>query len=847
MSEPGIRHPWEAILRDVEKPGRYTGGEWNAVRKDPASVRVKVALAFPDVYEIGMSYPGQKILYDRLNRRPDVLAERVFAPWPDLEKALRTAGLPLPSIENRIPLAEFDILGFSLLYELNYSNILTILDLAGLPLRSADRRGLSPLVIAGGPAAFNPEPVAEIFDLFVIGDGEEAFPELLDRWIEAGSGGRSGDNFLRKLAEIPGVYAPGLYETHRPSGSPLLAVRPKADAPASVSKRVLSAFDRAPFPTDIVVPNVQSVFDRVAVEVARGCPQKCRFCQATNLYAPYRIKDPSLVVETVMRSAASTGYQDASLFALSVGDYPFLNETVGALMDGLERDRIALSLSSLRPKTLSAEIARAISRVRKTGFTIVPEAGSARLRRVINKDLTEEDILDAAANAFREGWRLLKLYVMIGLPTETPEDVEAILVLLEKIVAVGRGILGGPPRINLSVSSFIPKPHTPFQWAPMAGEETLRERQLAIKRGLGRHRYIEVKAHPIESSVLEAVFSRGDRRLTGVLIRAWRKGARFDGWTDSFRPDFWSEAFREEGLDPGLYLGALDRQAALPWDHIRTGVTKAFLLREFDRALRAEPTPSCLETKCGLCQGCDFWRVGPPSLSPSPAGRPPVVPALGLPADDVVRYRVVYAKEGPARFFGHQDLLNILQRTLRRTGVHPTFSEGFHPKMRLACVPPLPLGMEGRAEIFEFWASRSIDENEFLEAMNRRSPEGLRFVGMTKVGNGERPLHERIRAVEYSLPVEEAEVRAAFARVRAERRAPPSGDLDLFRLLAGEGEKVGRRVPSEFPDTGGPNRIVFRFSFDPARPPRPQDFIASALGLSQASHHLVRERFLLAD
>ncbi|MGD0781587.1 MAG: radical SAM protein [Candidatus Aminicenantales bacterium] len=396
----------------VEKPSRYAGGEWNAIRKDPASVRSRIVLAFPDLYEIGMSYLGQKILYERANARPDVLAERVFAPWPDFERALRAAGEPLRSLENGIPLAGFDIVAFSLLYELNDSNVLTILDLGGIPVSAAGRSAEHPRVLAGGPAVFNPEPLGGVFDAFFLGDGEEGLLEICDAWAASKGGSRRRAERVAALAEIPGVYVPSLYETFRTSGSPLLAVRPGGGsrAPAVVHKRVLASFARSAFPEKIVVPNLQAVFDRVAVEVARGCPQKCRFCQATSLYAPYRVKDPGCVIDAVRNSVEATGYEDASLFGLSVGDYPYLEPVVERLMASLAPRRVSLSLSSLRPKRLSAEIAETITKVRKTGFTLVPEAGTERLRRVINKPVEDGDLWEAADHAFRSGWRLLKLY-----------------------------------------------------------------------------------------------------------------------------------------------------------------------------------------------------------------------------------------------------------------------------------------------------------------------------------------------------------------------------------------------------------------------------------------------------
>ncbi|HDT14174.1 MAG TPA: TIGR03960 family B12-binding radical SAM protein, partial [Candidatus Aminicenantes bacterium] len=455
------------LLARVEKPGRYVGGEWNEIRKDPSRVRVKVALAFPDAYEIGMSYLGQKILYDRLNKDRGVLAERVFAPWPDLERELRAAGLPLGSLESGRPLDAFDIVGFSLLYELNDSNVLTILDLGRVPLVSADRGEDDPLVIAGGPAAFNPEPVADIFDLIYVGDGEEGLPEIVRTAADTRLRGLRRRDRLRELARIEGVYVPSLYDPAAVPGSPLLAPRPRPGAPAVVRKRLARDFARTPFPEKIVVPNVRVVFDRVAIEAARGCPQSCRFCQASTLYFPHRPKDPGLVYRTALRSLRQTGYEDLSLSALSIGDHPHLETIVRSLMEELGREKIALSLSSLRPGRLSRGLVESILKVRKTGFTLVPEAGTERLRAVLNKKIDDREIRDGLTFAFEGGWKLVKLYFMIGLPTETEEDLAGIVALVRGAIDLGRSILGRAPRIHVSLSSFIPKPHTPFQWLGM--------------------------------------------------------------------------------------------------------------------------------------------------------------------------------------------------------------------------------------------------------------------------------------------------------------------------------------------------------------------------------------------
>ncbi|MBN1940290.1 MAG: TIGR03960 family B12-binding radical SAM protein, partial [Candidatus Aminicenantes bacterium] len=841
MSE---RNAIERLFPRVEKPGRYTGGEWNAVRKEPERAEARIALAFPDVYEIGMSYLGQKILYERLNERPEWAAERVFAPWPDMEEALRATGTPLFSLENRTPLRDFDIVGFSLLYELNYSNVLTILDLGGIPLEAAGRGETDPLVIAGGPAVFNPEPVAEFFDAFFAGDGEEAFAEIVEHWLASGRKGLRRAERLRSLADLKGVYIPALYEAGPVGASALHIVRPRPEGggPYPIMKRLVSGFARSPFPADIVVPNVQSVFDRVAVEVARGCPQKCRFCQATSLYAPYRVKDPGAVTATAVRSVERTGYEDASLFSLSVGDYPYLSETVETLMTGLESRRASLSLSSLRPKGLSARIIREISRVRKTGFTLVAEAGTDRLRRVINKDVTDSDLMEAAANAFREGWRLLKIYVMIGLPTETLEDVEAIAGLAERLTFLGRETSGGAPQINLSVSSFIPKPHTPFQWAAMDPADVLLEKQRFLRDRLARRRNVKVKVHPIENSLLEGVFSRGDRRLGSVLLRAWKLGARFDSWGDKFRFDVWQQAFREEGVDPESYLAALDLEAVLPWDHMDTGMTREFFRRENDRALKAETTPSCLDESCGACRGCGWIKQVDKTFPPVPTGAGSNGAEErndGRRGGELLRVEAVYIKEGPIRYIGHNDLINTIQRTFRRAGVAVAYSEGFHPKMRMSFLPPLALGMEGRDERLEFRAGGPLDIAAALASLNACSPEGLRFRSLDVKDQDSVSLSRRLRGLVYGVDLADPRIVAAVSRSSASGERTLTGDKAADFVRA-------RIAASDFGPDGpvvevapSANRLLLKYSFNPQKAPRPQDAVSSLLGLADPAFVIV--------
>ena len=840
-----LERNWTRLLSRVEKPGRYIGGEWNEVRKSPDSVRLRLALAFPDVYEIGMSYLGQKILYDRLNAVPDWAAERVFAPWPDMEQALRRSGWPLVSLETKTPLHRFDILGFSLLYELNDSNILTMLDLGGIPLRQAARTDEHPLVIGGGPAAFNPEPLADYFDAFLLGDGEEAFPELARACLEFKRGGERRERILGEISRIPGVYVPSLYDPVRIPGARLVIPRPRTGAPARISKRILPSLT-GPYPERIIVPHVQAVFDRVAVEAARGCPQKCRFCQAAGLYFPFRCRPSADVVRAALRSLEATGFEDASLSALSVGDYPGLDGTVRTLMAELAPQGISLSLSSLRPRSLSAEVAESIIRVRKTGFTLVPEAGTERLRRVINKSLNDQDIIDASRNAFLQGWRLLKLYFMIGLPTERQDDLEGLESVVRTVLDVGRSVRKATPEIHVSVSSFIPKPHTPFQWLAMEDAAVLADKMRFVQDRLKRFRSVRLRMHDLETSLLEAVFSRGDRRLAGALEDAWNEGARFDSWRDHFRFETWEKALAGQGLDRREYLSALDVESPLPWDLIDTGLSKDGLKKELARAFREETTAPCAETDCRDCLGCS------PDYRPreEPIG-PPVEDRfrsrlLGRPAPSTVRYRAFFSKQDAARFLSHNDLANTLRRAFRRAGVSVLRSSGFHPKMLVSYLPALPLGMTGLGECLDFKSDRDIPEAEFLSGINASLPRGLEFSKLEALAPDAPSLGEALESMTYSLDWTQPDVRQALGAARASRDAVEEGEAALFEcLLAEDSSRSGPRTASLRAD--GPNRrLLLDVAYSPSGGPRPQDIVRELLpALEHPVFAMTREKVRL--
>jgi radical SAM family uncharacterized protein/radical SAM-linked protein len=596
------RDAYERLLPLVEKPGRYLGNERGAIRKDPTGVRVRFALAFPEVYEIAQSHLGLQILYDVLNRRADVAAERVYAPWPDLEALLRRRGLPLVSLETHTALHDFHVVGFSLQYELTYTNLLTMLELGRVPLRAAARAATDPLVIAGGPCAFNPEPLAPFLDAVVLGDGEEVVGEVCD--VVAAWDRRDRPAVLRALADVPGVYVPAFFVPRYAADGTLEAVVPRDPTRPRVAKRVLVDLDRFAPPANPVVPNVAVVHDRASVEVMRGCVKGCRFCQAGYVYRPLRERNPERVVADTSRLMRDTGYEEVSLLSLSTGDYSGVNPVLKELMDRLVPERVAVSLPSTRVDALSPRILEQIRRVRKTGFTLAPEAGTQRLRDVIQKEYREDELL-AAARLFADlGWRSLKLYFMIGLPSETEADVVGIAELSGRVAAAA----GGRLKVTASVSTFSPKPHTPFQWAGQLDLAETRARQAILRRELGRRR-IEFKWHDARLSYVEGVFARGDRRLADVLETAQRAGARFDGWSEHFDLARWERALAAHGLDAAVYLRRRPLDEVLPWDHLDAGVSRKFLLQDLARAVSGVLTPDCSIERCTYCGACDFERV----------------------------------------------------------------------------------------------------------------------------------------------------------------------------------------------------------------------------------------------
>lgn len=600
----------EKALRLVQKPGRYTGGEPGSIHKDKSAVAVRFAMCFPDIYEVGMSHLGMKILYGMLNRMPDVWCERVFQPWVDFEEQMRTRHIPLYGLESGDSIRHFDFIGFSLMYEMSYTGMLDMLDLAGVPLRTAARAENDPIVICGGPCVCNPEPVAAFADLFCLGDGEEIMCKVVELYKSCRARGESRRAFLRQAATLPGIYVPSLYEaSYRPDGT-LEEVRPLVpEAPARIKKHVIHDLDSMYFPGNFVLPFIDIVHDRAVVEAFRGCIRGCRFCQAGFTYRPIREKSPEVLDRQARALCDATGYDEVTVSSLSTSDYSGLGPLLDNMLSWTEKERVGISLPSLRADNFSRQLMQKISSVRKSGLTFAAEAGTQRLRDVINKNIREEDILETCRVAFAGGRTNVKLYFMLGLPTETDEDIVGIAELSQKVVDLyyhmperqkGRGVT-----VNVGVSTFVPKPMTPFQWEPQDTVAEIDRKQKLLLAHIGS-RKIQLSYHEADRSFLEAVLARGDRRLADVLEEAFRLGCRLDSWNETFSFDTWMQAFAHTGVDPAFYANRRRGETeVLPWDHIDYGVTRPFLWREYQKAQRGEVSLNCRQG----CNGCGAARM----------------------------------------------------------------------------------------------------------------------------------------------------------------------------------------------------------------------------------------------
>jgi len=735
------------LLPHVSKPIQYVGQEIHAVHKPWENMRVRVGLCFPDAYEVGMSHLGLHLLYSILNAKPNVVVERFYAPFPDMEALMRKRRIPLFSLESHRAAAEFDIFGFTLQYELSYSNVLNMLSLADIPLKSEDRTEHDPLIIAGGPCSCSPEPLADFCDLFVIGDGEKVVPRLVSvyqEWKESGSGKR---DLLKNLCALPGVYVPSFYAVHYETSGRIAEIIPRIqEAPECIQRTIVPDLDAVPYLQSPVIPYLKTIHDRLTLEIMRGCSQGCRFCQAGYIYRPSRERSPEHVLLLAKTLLAESGYDEVSLSSLSTGDYTQISFLISAMMEMCEVSKVSLSLPSMRVKTLTEEMASAISQVRKTGFTIAPEAGTQRLRNVINKGISDTDILQTVEEAFTAGWDLLKLYFMIGLPTETDEDIEGLIDLVYRVQKVAYHISrkrasktrsSQKVKLNVSLSSFVPKSHTPFQWERLAPVDKLEGIQQFLQKRI-RQRTIQLKWHDVNTGYLEGVFARGDRRLGQVLSEAHRLGCKFDGWNEYFDFSKWMRAFASTDIDPAGYVyrerGEYEK---FPWDHIQTGISKTYLWNERIKGLHAKSTPPCERDcrRCGLCNDetgvhvriSDLEIPNPKSQIPNPKSQ---IPNL----EKAFRVRAAYYKTGRLRFLSHLNLGRVFQRAVSRIKAPIAYSQGFHPHPQIAFGPALPVGIEGRKEYVDFYFFECVNIDNFVKNMNDTLPTGIGILEAYPIG-----------------------------------------------------------------------------------------------------------------
>ncbi len=797
-------HPYSAFLHKVTKPARYTGGEVGSKVRSWAPEVAKVCLAFPDVYDIGMSHLGFKILYGILNDDPRTLAERCYAPWVDMEAELRARGLPLVTLESKKPLAAFDVVGFSLQFELTYTNILNMLELGGIPLRTADRGETDPLVIAGGPVATHPAPLAPFIDAIVIGDGESKATEIAVTWKSLRDAGVRRAERLRALARLGAVYVPSLYTVAVDPATGLEVVERPADPslPFPIDRSLVD-LAKYPFPAVSPTGGPEAIFDRLSIEVARGCTEGCRFCQAGMIYRPVRERDPAEIVDTVLRAVEATGQDEVSLTALSTADVSCISPLIKKVTSELADRQISLGVSSLRAYGLEPELLDELRRVRATGLTFAPEAGTQRMRDVINKNVTEEQLLETAERVFSRGWGKMKLYFICGLPTETDEDVRGIVETGARALETGKRAAGRgkPAEVTVSVSVHVPKPHTPFQWCAMDALAEVDRKQAMLRDRARAVRGLRLKTHDAKASVLEGIFARGDRRLANVLERAFKAGARFDSWDEHLDLSRWRDALDAEGIETATYLGTIPVSARLPWSHIDVGLEDGFLAREYRKALQSRLSPPCGKVAgafvhhdnvadavadrrrlvcydCGVA--CDMTRMrdervdylerlgahekkrlplvaadAPPSRSEGGRGGEMAARKViqqGGVARETLRFW--FEKTGPMALLGHLDLIRELPRVFRRVGLEVEYTRGFHPKPDMTFGPALSLGVLSLEEAIDVRVPSRLDAERLRELaveMTERSPEGLTFTRIERVAPGAPSVSAAVAGARYAV------------------------------------------------------------------------------------------------
>ena len=844
----------DELILQAQKPSRYVGCELGAVVKDLATAKLKFALAFPDTYEVGMSNLGFRLLYHALNDRDGVACERVFLPWPDLEGLLKAQRLPLFTLESRASVRDFDVLGITLQFELCYTSVLALLDLSGIPLLARDRAPRDPVVLGGGPCAMNPEPVADFFDAFVVGDGEEVVHEVADVVTSWKASGASRAELLLRLARVEGVYVPSLFAPrYDPATRALAALEPLLPGYEKVTRRIMpdldalstTAYERP------LVPFMQTVHDRLPIELQRGCTRGCRFCQVGMITRPTRQRNPKQVLHIAETGLAASGYEEVGLLSLSSGDYACLNSLLDDFLERWEGERIAMSLPSLRTETMNDALAKKIGRIRKTGFTLAPEAATERMRAVINKGNREDDLLRAVESIFQNGWSLLKLYFMIGLPEETDDDVVAIARLAKKCLGVARRALPkgqGSASINLGASTFVPKPFTPFQWEAMIGPDETRRRQQIITAELGgRNGAIRFKPHDSRQASIEGALALGDRRLGTAVLAAYRAGQRLDGWSEWFDEQRWLDAFaameREHGVGLAFFAHRRRRlDAVLPWDRIDCGVTKPYLQKQLAAARNLAEVVDCVLAPCTVCGACDYDVVKNRVYEAKDYVSEPPRPARPAEPPTRTHVRVRYAKTGRLVALSHLEVMHALLRSLRRAGLPMAYSQGYHPKPRVSFGPALPVGVESRCEFMDLELVGSQDPAEVGERVAAALPPGLELTESYAIDAGAPSISASLRVVHYIAEFPAVwPAEALAARIRAFEEAgqatvhrhvhPKSGARKRGEKIAqGKAREIDLKDMVTHLAMEGQGRVAFSLKADPSGSAKPAEVLAGVFG-----------------
>ncbi|MEN6433146.1 MAG: TIGR03960 family B12-binding radical SAM protein [Smithella sp.] len=804
-----MNNNFDELLLGAEKPSRYIGTEVNAVRKDKPEVRF--LLAFPDTYEIGMSHLGLQILYSILNEIPYVAAERCFAPWPDREKQLREGKIPLTSLESQMRLADFDIIGFSLQYELSYTNVLNMLDLGGIPLARKERKEGHPLIIAGGPCCFNPAPLVDFIDAFVIGEGEEVVGEIMSAICAGKKESLSRNNLIEQLAKIPGIYVPAVHGKDQ-----------------IIKKRNVVDLNLWKHPLKPIVPLMQTIHDRITLEIARGCTRGCRFCQAGMLWRPYRERNASLLMEMAERMLQETGHEEISLLSLSSGDYSCIEPLVQNLMNKYHSQRVALALPSLRVESLNTTLMEEIKRTRKTSFTLAPEAGTDKMRLIINKGNTSEDLLSTVDKIFAAGWKSIKLYFMLGLPNETKEDWEGIVNLGYEALraANNRG------QVTISLSTFVPKPHTPFQWQRQISLEETYERQDFIRKRI-KNRNLSVKWHDAKMSLLEGIFSRGNESAGVLLEAAFRKGCRFDGWTEILRFDLWQESMTEAGFKPEDFTRERKIDERLPWDNIDCGVTREFLLEEKQKSENQTVTEDCRFSDCQNCGVCDFSTTKNIFAAKDEIKTvQPSSPVSDIAIGTEKKYRLTFSKLGHSRFLSHLELSQALVRALRRSSLTLAYSFGYHPHPKISFATATAVGMGSRQEYADITAQEYLSDLNLLKSeINSALPEGIEILEISKLSFEEKAIAQMLKGFEYELYLPDT-IDSSRLKVMEEniKNFLAASEFKIQKISKGKTviKDIRPFVQSLILDTAG-KKIIFAVPHIQEGSARPTDIIAHVL------------------